>query len=220
MRRAYFIFVAGTQDELAGVKTDLAAWGASAGDWAPFLPALPDSIGLLAQEAASRKRLRLFELSCTEPLAGPLAEAERARSPVVIITDPWSLRLPRYSAVLAAYDSMLLDNCGLLVAWNEMDDETSRERQMLKTTLRDACRRKMRAQLSGHYWSIVDPDEFQRRLVTILDEITLRMLDEATPDNVRRVASPELEEAAAAEGVPTVAPPKLVNVTIGASDVS
>lgn len=212
-KNAYFVFAAANRDQLQGAKQQLDAWGAQDGwDWRPYFPTAPQSVGALAQLAAGNKNLRFHELSCDPGLAQRLKDAKGANAPVVIFTDPWTATLPAYRAVLADYDLLNLTNCALLVPWNETDAETAVSKPALEQNLRTVCDQKYRYKYPGHYWQIRSPEELRDRALSVLDEITLRILDQADPGELRKAESAALTSAAAAEGIPTEAPSQLVNV--------
>jgi len=64
------------------------------------------------------------------------------------------------------------------------------------TNLREACPQKMKLKYPGHYWEIMSNKDFRDRALTVLDEITLRLVDDAEEGVLRKAESPVLEEAA------------------------
>lgn len=214
LRKAYFVFAAANRDELHGAKQELDAWGSHNGwDWQPYHPTNLEPVGALAQLAAGNKKLPYQQLPCDPDLPRHLKDAKKANSPVVIFTDPWTATLPTYRAVLEEYDLLNLTNCALLVPWNEADAETARSKAELEQNLWAACEQKYRYNYPCHYWQIRTSEELRDRALTVLDEITLRMLDQAGPSEVRKAQSAELTNAAAVEGIRTEIPSQLVNVT-------
>jgi FxsC-like protein len=212
-KNAYFVFAAANRNELQGAKQQLDGWGAQDGwDWRPYFPTAPQSVGALAQLAAANKNLRFQELSCDTGLPQRLKDVKGVNAPVVIFTDPWTATLPTYRKVLEEYDLLNLTNCALLVPWNDTDSETAKSKPTLEKNLWAACGQKYRYKYPGHYWQIRSSEELRDRALGVLDEITLRILDQADHGEVRKAESAELANAAAAEGIPTEAPSQLVNV--------
>lgn len=207
---AYFVFVAATRTEIAAVRADVSAWGATDGwDWRPFHPQSPESVGATAQRAAGDRNLRFVQLECNGRLMDRLREAKRARAPVVIFADPWSARLTAYRNLLSDYDDLNLMNCAVLVPWNRDDPETAADEAGLLANLRRVCMQKISQRYAGHYWNIASNDDFRARALTVLDEITLRMLEAAGSDDVRRAESADLAAAALEQGIRTDAQPHL-----------
>ena len=209
-KSACFVFVAATQAELAAERADRTPWSASDGwGWRPFHPQVSDKVGELAQRAASDRKLRFVQLECDGNLVPRLKQAKQARVPVVIFADPWSLRLQRYRELLAEYDDLNLMNCAVLVPWNRDDPETAAQEQALFAELRQVCGQKIVQQYPGHYWQIVNNDEFANRAQSVLDEITLRLIDTAESGQTRRAESAVLAESALQQGIRTDSQPNL-----------
>jgi FxsC-like protein len=156
--------------------------------------------------------MRFQELPCDATLEKNLREARESNAPVVIFADPWTAQLPQYRAALKNYDLLNLTNCAMLVPWNEDDTETAHARPELEKNLRTTCGQKVRLRYPSHYWQIRSSAEFRDRALGVLDEITLRLVDEGGEGELRRAESPELVEAAAAQGIATGSQPQLVNV--------
>lgn len=209
-KSACFVFAAATQAEIAAHRADAAPWSAADGwGWRPFHPQAADKVGELAQRAASDRKLRFIQLECDANLLPRLKQAKQARVPVVIFADPWSLRLKRYRELLAEYDDLNLMNCAVLVPWNRDDPETAAQEQALFSELRLVCGQKIRQQYPGHYWQIGTNDEFANRAQSVLDEITLRLIDTAETGQTRRAESTALAESALQQGIRTDQQPNL-----------
>ena len=69
------------------------------------------------------------------------------------------------------------------------------------------------AKYPGHYWEITSHKDFSDRALTVLDEITMRLVDDAAEGVLRKAESPALEEAATQQGIRTDAQPQLQNTT-------
>jgi len=141
-----------------------------------------------------------------------------ARPKQPILADP-----PRLTAIVPTRNHVrLLRTCieGLqqtaypeiesIVIDNGSDDpETVREKAGLLANLRAACVQKMEQKYPGHHWDIGNTDDFRSRVQTVLDEITLRMLDVAGFADMRRAESAELAEAARQQGIDTSVQPQV-----------
>jgi FxsC-like protein len=211
---AYFVFAAGSRAEIANTaRNNIGPWAATDGrDWRPYFPQSPDSAGALAQRAAGDKKRRFVPLACDANLADRLKEAKQENAPVVIFADPWTFSLQPYRKALQDYDLLNLLNCSMLVAWNADDEETAQQKTALMTDLQKTLLpQKYLLKYPGHHWEINSYKDFSERALTVLDEITLRLVDDAKEGVLRRAESAELEEAARKQGISTDAPAQLQN---------
>jgi FxsC-like protein len=215
-KSACFVFAAATKSEIAATqRADATPWSAADGwGWRPFHPQSSDKVGELAQRAASDRKLRFIQLECDANLLPRLKQAKQARVPVVIFADPWSVRLKRYRELLAEYDDLNLMNCAVLVPWNRDDPETANQEQALFAELRNVCGQKIKQQYPGHYWLIGTNDELSNRTQTVLDEITLRLIDTAESGQTRRAENSALAESALQQGIRTDSQPNLQAVAL------
>jgi hypothetical protein len=77
--------------------------------------------------------------------------------------------------------------------------------------LRQVLPQKFKQKYPGHYWEINSFKDFQDQVLTVLDEITLRLVDDAEDGVLRKAESPELEQVAREQGISTGAPAQLQN---------
>ena len=219
-KSACFVFVAATQAEIADAqRVDPAPWSIADGwGWRPFHPQSSDRVGEMAQRAASDRKLRFIQLEPDASLMVRLKQAKQARVPVVIFADPWSLRLERYRGLLAEYDDLNLLNCAVLVPWNRDDPETNAQEATLLSCLQQVCQQKIQQKYPGHYWQIGTNDEFADRAQSVLDEITLRLIDTAESGQTRRAESAALAASALQQGIRTDTQPNVhASASLGAS---
>jgi FxsC-like protein len=210
-RAACFVFLAPTQGELAEARVVTSAWDLADGwGWRPFHPQMDESVGALAQRAAGDRNLRFTPFACDQHLIGRLKAARDARVPVVIFADPWCLKIAHYRKLLGDYDDVNLLNCAVLVPWNRDDPHTAAEEERLLQDLRQVCWQKVAQGLPGHHWRIGSSDELRERARTVLDEITMRLVDHAGAGELRRAQSAELAAAALTQGIRTDTQPNLV----------
>jgi FxsC-like protein len=210
---AYFVFAAGKRTEIATTaRNNVAAWANTDGkDWRPFFPQSPESVGALAQRAAGDKARRFKQIPCDAQLTNRLKLAKQENAPVVIFADPWTFPLQPYRQALADYDLVNLLNCSMLVPWNADDNETTQQRAALMSELRQVLPQKFKQKYPGHYWEINSFKDFQDQVLTVLDEITLRLVDDAADGVLRKAESAELELVAKEQGISTGTPAQLQN---------
>jgi FxsC-like protein len=131
-RSAQFIYVAGRRDELTAVRNDVSHYGPEGGlDWKPYCPDVEDEVAIIAQDVASREKLRYEGMAADATLGDMLRTASEARKIVVVIADIWTLRLDAYRELMREIDDRDLPNCVVLVPWNLTDQETASNRQQL-----------------------------------------------------------------------------------------
>ncbi|MCP4545491.1 MAG: TIR domain-containing protein [bacterium] len=137
-RYAQFIYVAGKKGELQDVRDDIAAYGEEGGgDWKPYLPACCDEVMILTQEIATNEKFRHEVIALDENLIENIRSAREKNKIVIILIDPWTVRLGPYSSVLRKYDKLQSYNCALLVLFNHEDEETNDQMPLLRLAVKD-----------------------------------------------------------------------------------
>jgi FxsC-like protein len=208
---ACFVFAAGRRHDVEKVRrADASAWSTQDGwGWRPYHPHSTDKVGELAQRAASDRKMRFVQFDCDAELVDRLRKAKKANTPVVIFADPWTLHLETYRQLMKDYDDLNLLNCALLMPWNHLDHETARSAGNLRANVRATCGQKMKQNYPSHYWEIESNEELITRALSVLDEITIRIVDSADNDGLRRAESAELSASALQQGIRVDAQPHL-----------
>src|SRR5262249_32984041 len=57
-----------------------------------------------------------------------IEQAGDAYTPVVVVSDLWSLNLDKYRAIVRVFDRGKLDNCAVIFPWNSKDHGTNKDR--------------------------------------------------------------------------------------------
>jgi FxsC-like protein len=136
-RYVQFIFVAGTRDQLTGLRQEVDCYGLLSGEeWKPYHPDVATTIVDVALEVAGAERLYTQPLPLAADLMQRLDEAERQDKLVAIIVDTWTLRLPEYHAFMRDYDRRSFLNCVVLVPWNPAHADTVGSRAVLEDAIR------------------------------------------------------------------------------------
>jgi FxsC-like protein len=134
---AQFVYVAGRQTEVAGLRKDVTAYGSEGGlDWQPFRPSVEEEVAILAQEVTSREKLRYEAVPVDAQLTSRLEQAAREHKIVVVIADAWTLGLDEYRRLMEELDRLALPNCVVLVPWNPSDPETTARKADLQKVVR------------------------------------------------------------------------------------
>jgi FxsC-like protein len=141
-RYARFVWIVGKRDELTQTRSfeclEFYDPDGIEEEWRPFLPDTNDPARLIATDAAREAQLGYLCEKLPEnqqELQTLIAQASDAYTPVVVVTDLWSLRLHKYSALVSVFDKGKLDNCAVIFPWNLKDRETNRDHHILRRRL-------------------------------------------------------------------------------------
>jgi FxsC-like protein len=183
-RVAQFIFVAGRNTDFNGIRENVEGYGEKGGrEWRPYYPEAPKPIGIISQHVATMEDLQYETYPLSDDFLERLQEAEQSNSIVVIVVDPWSIQVETYKNHM--HDLNMLDlnktdalNCGVLIPWNESDDETAKSLDELRSNLHCTFTRKF---VLNTYFrdSIRSVDELQREISATINEARRRLLIKA-----------------------------------------
>lgn len=189
-RWVQFIFVAGRRDELQALRRSVDFYGEEGGvDWRPYLPDMPDEVGLVAQAIAAEEKLRYEAVALGDDLIQKLDAAEHANKIVAIVVDTWTLQLDRYQTFMREYDKRHFLNCVVLVPWNPKDPEAASSKAALEKAVADVFRRKIMMRDPNHFVEgINSPEELRKQLKTALNTARIHIINSA---QVQRKAESE-----------------------------
>ena len=204
-----FIFVVARRSELEGLRTSLESYHEHTGwHWRPYYPTADVAVGLLAQQVASRLKLRYGELQPSENIVDQIRELESAHEIVVLVADAWSIRLPRYALPLQRYDEAMLANCAVLIPWNDSDPETIGQRNALEHAVRSVFPRKTELCPPWHLWDTIHSEnDLREKLERVLTEVGMTVLHVIDPQ--RKAESTELRQTAEQQGIKVGTKPHL-----------
>jgi FxsC-like protein len=175
---AQFIYVAARNDEIASLRADVSGYGDEGGlDWQPYFPDTDTEIGMIAAEVASRERFRYEPIPLNEGLVDTIAAAVRRHKIVVVIVDPWTVRLSRYQRLMKELDERSLPTCVVLIPLNERDPEAVSSREKLQAVVEATFVNRMLAPDPDAFvpWIPTFPD-LSAQLATKLTRAKLRVL--------------------------------------------
>jgi FxsC-like protein len=181
-RHVQFFVIAGPRSKLAGegVRKNVEPYGEEPTDWRPFLPPAEGRIGPLLQGIAAEED---FTSDVVEPSADLIPRIEAAckeNNLVLLVVDPWTLRIEVYSEWLKQYDQRDFLHATVLVAWNGADEETKETKEVLEAVLRDTFANKAAADDPRRYkGGILTLDQLKSEVRTALIEVRKRILDHA-----------------------------------------
>ena len=139
------------------------------------------SAGKLAQLTATEFDFRYDELAVDPRLIERLREAEKRNEIVILLVDPWTIRIPRFANLIRQYDNQTLINCSLLVPWNDEDPETVNDLNLLNQTLANAFPRKLVLKPPAHEWdSIRSSGSLRMKIGETLEKVRMLILQLGT----------------------------------------
>jgi FxsC-like protein len=176
-----FVFIVATRSEMEAVQFrhhldnyDDEGWG-----WQPFFDG--DRLGILAQTITTREGLFYRASDPSSDLMERLREAEGLHRVVILVIDPWSLRIDAYRQILSQYDARVFLNCGVLILWDTKDSETVQHRAELEQIIRMTFPRQLRG--SGPQFfrpNVQSAEEFHRELSQMLADLRFNLLESAS----------------------------------------
>lgn len=141
-RYARFVWIVGKREELEEIRNaeSLESYDPDGipEEWRPFLPDTTDPARLIATDAVRQVDLSYQSEQLPKDdheLRRLIEEASDAYTPVVVVTDVWSVRLAKYQAMIKIFDKGKLDNCVVLFPWNLKEYDTNKNLGDLRDTL-------------------------------------------------------------------------------------
>jgi FxsC-like protein len=172
-----YVFVAGRTDEMEPVRTQRASYGTfeSRQDWRPCFPDVDRQAGDLALGVAKGlgKDCEFVE---PKDLASRMKEAKALKNILAVVVDPWSVSLPSFDRFTQQLDDEELPTSGVIVAWNQKDDETAGQLPILKNKLTN---RFLRRQERHEYFNdtVSTPESFCDALNAMFNTAQARLLE-------------------------------------------
>lgn len=209
--RAWFVFVAARPAELQPPRTSVDRYKRAGGrDWRPFDPDARDPVGMFAQAAATEYQRYFDEIPVTSDLIARVDEAWKVHEPVLVLVDPWTLKVPAYQAEVKRLDRYIADNCAIVVPWNSPDPETSAQREPLKALVAQTFQYRAKVGKALHYWGEVESAaDLRGRLLEMLAYYTNKTLE--TTDAEKRIPEGDVLPPGAEPEVPLGRPPLVDN---------
>jgi FxsC-like protein len=167
-------FVAARRDELIAVRGDTTAYGGQAQAWRPFAPDAT-AIRILAQRAATREDLVFETLEVDGTLVERVRAAEADGEFVVVVVDPWTVRLRAYRDHLDTFDRNQFVNVGILAPINVEDPENMAEPDALRGEVRSALSRTFLVNPAVVRDAIGTAEDFEREFVAVVADARRRM---------------------------------------------
>lgn len=167
--RIRFVVAAGTREEMRAVREDLACYGTTREQWAPYRPALGTPIAERARVVAAAHLLQ-SEVGSIDDMIDRIENARRDTEPVVVLVDAWAIQVDACKRVLAELDRRGLAGAAVLVPMNFADAETARYRRDLRFGLQRVFRNSAHNPTARLRSEIESPDRFDVDLAAVLED--------------------------------------------------
>jgi FxsC-like protein len=179
---AWYVYLAGRKADYLGVRKKVDCYGSKDGyQWQPHLPPKNSSIGTITPGAAGSWGLTPAVLPLSKDLVKNLRKAEAENTVTVLIVDPWSVRIGSYKRLMLDYDEYRFDNCGVIIVWNDDDEETAASRAQLKAELAQAFERNLRTIDEVFRDSVQNEEELRDVLGVVIGKVQERLRERAKP---------------------------------------
>jgi FxsC-like protein len=123
-----YVFIAGVRNEMRIWRTKFDSYGVFSDrrDWRPWHPDVTAEAEKIVTRAAKDEG-RAYEIMPSVPAGTALEklrEAKRLKNIIIIVVDPWSMKIPELRSFVDDFDKEEFANSGVLVSWNDNDRET------------------------------------------------------------------------------------------------
>jgi FxsC-like protein len=165
-RHVKVVYVAATPAELEVHRQNRDAYGEGGMYWHPFQP--EDEVSLIAQQVASAGRYFYEPLQFGPGLQQAIQSARSMENIVVMVVDPWTLRVMQYYNEVRACDEREDLDYLVIVPWMA-DEETVRARNPLEQVLGNAFRKRPQLTPRMYLSPISTASEFRDKLAVSLE---------------------------------------------------
>jgi FxsC-like protein len=166
-RYVRFVFVAGLRHEIVDPRNFRDCYGLDPErrDWRPCYPSRDRRIAEIIEEVAEAEGRVVRYLAPGQPLIPALRQAEEDNNLVIIVVDPWSTNIQALKDFIDDFDRVLIENCGVVIVWNQEDPETSYGRPLFDVAIKRGFRRHLELTNMFFRESVSSIEELQQALV-------------------------------------------------------
>jgi FxsC-like protein len=136
-----YVFVAGMKKDMQPHRKSIHAYPnyQDRSDWLPYVPPHTNRqvLSIATGPAKSDGRQCDVLVPGSPDIMERLRDARRLNNVIIVIVDPWSLRLNELRTFLTQFDQEDFPNSAVLINWNSDDEETAAKGEELKNTLQD-----------------------------------------------------------------------------------
>jgi FxsC-like protein len=175
-RAVKLIYVVARPEEMSLIKGNVSNYADDGYLWRPFFPADDEEIGVTGAMVATNEMMVYEVLPFDDNLLSRVRSAEQNNSPVILIVDPWVLRLANYQKILSTFDEYAFINCAVLIVWNEQDLETTKMRAELEMHVRTTFPNHLTSR-DNFLIEVRSREELHSRLSISLQQIRARIIE-------------------------------------------
>ena len=177
---AWFVYVAGRETDYDNIRKVRDGYGKQGGfDWKPYYPT-KEKIGVIAASVASKNSFTPEVLPLSQDLIEHLRQAEKNNTPVILILDPWTMKLASYAKPMSDLDMQRLTTSVVLVVWNKGDEETNQQGQALRAVLQQTFPRSLGSK-DVLRDSISSEKELKREISAVLKALRNKIMQNPNP---------------------------------------
>jgi FxsC-like protein len=136
-RHVQFVVIATGTDGAPPERTQRQYYGDYAADWRPYLPESDDRLSLLAQRGALNHGFTTSLATISDDMLERLDHAKARNQVTVLLVDAWATGIEPHRQLLRQYDDRNEPTTGVIVPWNETDEEMAGANERLTATLHD-----------------------------------------------------------------------------------
>ena len=177
VKAAWLVYAAGSESEYPASRTKRSCYGTSGGEWVPFHPDGDSLVGAVATNVTSAKNLYPQALAVSPTLVTQLQDAEDNNTMAVIIVDPWSVEITTYESAMRDLDRARLTNCGIIIVWNDKDQETQHQEEQLRERLQKVLSRTWISKDVYFQDSVRSEEKLRETLAAAIEDIKRRISD-------------------------------------------
>ena len=141
---AKFVFVAAKSDEISALRRS-DSYGNDSKDWRPYHPVCRKSVGQVSLRAAEDAEVDEELIPLDKDFIKNIRSAVDKENIILVLVDPWSIRLPEYTKYMKEYDAADVRNCTVFVCWNNNDRETRDVSRALWASIEMVFRTKLKS---------------------------------------------------------------------------
>jgi len=183
---AQFFFFAGQAEQYKNIRKGLDCYNQQGGRfWFPYLPPRDKArqaqhISMLAAEGA---KANYKDVAVDGELVSKIRAAEEKNTIVLLVVDPWSLKVKSYRQLLEECDERQFLNYGVVIAWNLNDKETEANVEKLREEMRKTFKRTLKVKNVYFRESVTSPEALESELCHAIIEIRSKLMQSAAGVN-------------------------------------
>jgi|GEM_PF-6943041 len=186
---AKFVFFAARDTDDIGNIRRADAYGAEPQHWRPYFPTYRERITDLTNKAAYDAGFEPDVICLDRNLLTNMRAANRSGNIILVLVDPWTLRLGQYMSRAREYNDADLPRSTMLVCWNMDDRDTKRQFSLLYEHLQRDLSNKFSANSPARLRPQIESiSQLRDELADALLSARRQIVDETESKNIRAAA--------------------------------